>query len=236
VLQQSVIVALEISNHKVGVALAQTPDHRDYYLRIRKLDPITYLSNKLSGVSLNQRKLLKDHVYSTVQHIVKENKACGFVVGWPLQPDGRPGAACGQVLHLLDYFSNKSNPVLSKGRPFALWDERFLTHKLYEEIIMPQDEWGRSIVYSRTPALSPRDALTIKEGVYRSRSQIYQPVGMDSSSAGIILEQFMNSHFGSSDARSDYRHHIFSNQHCHDDSQNPIENYDSGLYLESSLL
>jgi hypothetical protein len=37
--------------------------------------------------------------------ISKDNKVSGFIVGWPLEPSGRPGAACGRVLHILDFLA-----------------------------------------------------------------------------------------------------------------------------------
>ena len=49
----------------------------------------------------------KEEVKQELGLIITKFKVSGYVVGWPLEPSGQPGAACGRVLHLLDFLAGK---------------------------------------------------------------------------------------------------------------------------------
>lgn len=103
------------------------------------------------SVSQEWREAQKQAVYHEILDIVQEEDISGFVCAWPLETSGQPGKSCGQIFHLLDYFIEQKEGLLTRSRPLTLWDERQWTHQTYEETTMPQDVWGRSSLFSRAP-------------------------------------------------------------------------------------
>ena len=52
-------------------------------------------------------KLRKDQVKVELAKVANEFDVAGFVVAYPFEPNGRQGAPCGRVLHLLDHLAGK---------------------------------------------------------------------------------------------------------------------------------
>ena len=93
-------MALQITREKVGIALTDTIVTEK---NIQKLDPIPYLTTSCDhGLKEQNRRVGEEF-----ERIMKKYDICGFVVGWPLEPSGSPGASCGRVLHLLDFLAGK---------------------------------------------------------------------------------------------------------------------------------
>jgi len=126
------ILSLKIDHDSFAVNVAHHPSMKDERQSFQRI-PIKYKVK-------NNRKVLVESVTDTFQDIIQANKVCGFVVDWPLQKEGRMGASCGRVLHILD--SLLEAQVLSPNRKFCLWDSE---HVPMEE----EDRWGRCSTYSR---------------------------------------------------------------------------------------
>mmetsp|Transcript_10004 Transcript_10004/g.14153 ORF Transcript_10004/g.14153 Transcript_10004/m.14153 type:complete len:216 (-) Transcript_10004:564-1211(-) len=176
----SLLLGIEICNDRIGLSLAKLPSET---LHISKLNPIPYRTRHQRVVRCSSTQ--KKRVCEKINSIVQNNDVAGFVVGWPLQPDGHPGAPCGRVLHLLDYFAEKQEPFLHIGRPFALWDVRSIFYKSNDENYL--DEWGRSSLYCQTPGK--------EKNMYKSRLQYKYETSDDSLSSKILLEHYLNYHF-----------------------------------------
>ena len=82
--------------------------------------------------------------------------------------------------------------MVSRTRPLALWDERIFTHNQFEELRMPTDSWGRSSRFSQEI-----EKITDQEsGYYRCASSFLEhPTSKDSTSASLILQQFMDTNW-----------------------------------------
>ena len=93
-------MGLEVSHERIGISVAQYPSPDNY---VRQLDAIPYLGHNIR--SYEERLEQKERIHSEIEDMIKKNGVAGFVVGWPLQPNGRPGASCGRVLHLLDFLA-----------------------------------------------------------------------------------------------------------------------------------
>ena len=141
------VLALKIGRDSVSMNLAQHPSRDE---ECHSLEPIPIKYRVRSN-----RKVLDDSVTHVFQSIVKDNNICGFVVDWPLQKEGRMGASCGRVLHILD--SLLEAQVLSKNRQFCLWDGDHVA-------IETEDKWGRCHLYGRkcdkTEHFASRDQYT----------------------------------------------------------------------------
>ena len=169
------VMALDLTGNQVGAAVASHPDQNS---SIISLEPIRMPTKAVYQGGID--------VFERLEGLVKEHKVCAFVVGWPLQPEGRPGKPCGKVLHILDQMVEKSgHSILSKSRPFTLWDDRYTLMNGKEkegcQICDEEapDKWGRSISFSRT---------SIRLGQCNGR-----PDAKDSSRATEILKQFVGS-------------------------------------------
>jgi len=180
------LMALQITREKVGIALTDTIVTEK---NIQKLDPIPYLTTSCDhGLKEQNRRVGEEF-----ERIMKKYDICGFVVGWPLEPSGSPGASCGRVLHLLDFLAEKKNRILSQGRPMALWDERIFTHNQFQEVQMPTDSWGRSARYCQQYS---QETSQGPAGDFRFASKFLEhPVSKDSTSASLILKQFLDTHW-----------------------------------------
>jgi RNase H-fold protein (predicted Holliday junction resolvase) len=124
------ILSLDIHKDRIGMAVASHPSFGE---RAQTLDSIKLLRRGHADADIKEQ----------LAEIVKEFKVCGVVVSWPIQTDtGRPGAACGRILHTLDDLLEDSN-VISTSRPLCFWDGRHVEPE-------PEDEWGRCASYART--------------------------------------------------------------------------------------
>mmetsp|Transcript_18600 Transcript_18600/g.37325 ORF Transcript_18600/g.37325 Transcript_18600/m.37325 type:complete len:254 (-) Transcript_18600:70-831(-) len=205
-------MALTICDEKVGVAIAKHPPPKRK--RVQSLEPIPYISSKKT---LYKRKTSIGHeeqdgphsplvlrvdenerVALEIGELVKQHNVCGFVVGWPLHPEGRPGGQCGKVLHLLDHIAEHSDSIIYLGRPFALMDLRDVpfndTNQKMNSIMKSDfdeaqqiDEWGRCAIYGQTPSES------MGSHVFRPGEQLYYPsiADNDSRACATMLRQYM---------------------------------------------
>jgi len=176
-------MSVEVTSDRIGIAIARHPDTSS---TVHKMEPIRF--KEMLGV----RKIDKD-IVSKLESMATEHNVCAFVVGWPLQPDGRMGAPCGKVLHLLDELAAKSDKFFTKDRPFTLWDDRDIPRENIDVSSMklnvpPPDEWGRSVMFSR---VRPRS----DEPIYLSRELGNHPTSEDSSMAAEILEMFIEKNY-----------------------------------------
>lgn len=88
--------------------------------------------------------------------------------------------------------AEKEKRIVSQGRPLALWDERIFTHNQFQEVQMPTDSWGRSIRYSQQFSQKTSQGL---EDCRVASSFLEHPVSKDSTSASLILKQFLDNHW-----------------------------------------
>ena len=112
------IMAMDIKKHKISISLAEHPHKGGEQIILQTIDPIPYMMlpvhvhvHAVPTEQRNMRKALfnsrKEKIKLELSAIMKEYDVAGFVVGWPLEPSGKPGAACGRVLHLLDYLAGE---------------------------------------------------------------------------------------------------------------------------------
>uniref|UniRef100_A0A7S4MP49 Uncharacterized protein n=1 Tax=Odontella aurita TaxID=265563 RepID=A0A7S4MP49_9STRA len=94
-------------------------------------------------------------------------------------------------MYFLDCITQKRSSMLSKSRPFTLWDDRCI---LQEEGEVPRssvddeiDSWGRSVAFSRTslPSTEIEDEMVCRSGDMYERK--------NATGAGCILRHFMGS-------------------------------------------
>ena len=90
------VIALDISRERVGLALGAHPSRN---LPICSLPPIQLFTKRSFGDEL---RVPREEVAAELDDLVDNLDVCGFIVGWPLQPEGRPGKPCGLVLHILE--------------------------------------------------------------------------------------------------------------------------------------
>lgn len=100
------ILSVDISKHQISLSLAQHPTIEDQHV-IKRLKHISYIPKDQKNISKAMFLMRKEKVKQKLGSIIKEFKVSGCVIGWPLEPTGQPGAACGRVLHLLDYLAGK---------------------------------------------------------------------------------------------------------------------------------
>ena len=192
-------MGLEFTKSRVAVAIAKHPSYNNN--SIYHLEHIKYRPRKDRIYNFHLRDAKKEVIFQEINKIATLEKVCGFVVGWPLEPSGFPGSRCGRVLNLLDYLTERRDKGTSclvnpKSRPIVLWDERVFTHGQRKECDNPIDEWGRcqsfvgkdDMMLPRIPNVYPK-RYSVKTSL---RSD--HPSTEDSSIAGSILEDFLDSH------------------------------------------
>jgi hypothetical protein len=141
------VLSLKVGRDSLSWNLAHHPSlHQD----CQSFDPVP-----IKYRVRNNRKVLETSVTEILQDIIQDKKVCGFVVDWPLQKEGRMGASCGRVLHILDSLLEAS--VLSQHRKFCLWG--------HGTAMETEDKWGRCSVYGRkccdkTEHIASRDQYT----------------------------------------------------------------------------
>lgn len=180
------IMALDISNDRIGVAFGNHPSRRT---PICTLPPIAFAHGACGSKKRNRVESDDENVVATLKELMKRLDVCGFVVGWPLQSDGRPGKPCGRVLHVLDKLAYNKDPVLSQRRPFVLWDDRYSSRagsgvSLISKHDMPTDSFGRCVAYSQVPSFPPGRSCSSEEWYNR-------PTAKDSSVASDILKTYL---------------------------------------------
>mmetsp|Transcript_16810 Transcript_16810/g.24430 ORF Transcript_16810/g.24430 Transcript_16810/m.24430 type:complete len:247 (-) Transcript_16810:64-804(-) len=218
------LLSIDINSERIGAAIAQHPSKST---AIHKLDPLQFNQN------VARSKKIDDEIIYRLESIIKDHKVCGFVVAWPLQPDGRFGAPCGKVLHFLDVLMQKSGDFFTEERPFTLMDDRDIPRRNVDMSSMKDhapypDEWGRSVAFSRAPPFT-------NDMRYISREQCYHPTSEDSSVAASLLDTFIQSY--SVDART---HGDFNGDDdfiCSSSYLSHIDDFDSDCAcIEASLL
>ena len=222
-------MGLDITDDRIGVSIAQHPSPTN---RVTAIEPIPYVSNNKRAYYNTRRLDDNERVALELERLARKHRISGFVVGWPLQPDGRPGGPCGKVLHLLDYLAEHPNPILYQHRPFALWDLRDIPFNAVEDHLVrchnhesDVDKWGRAKVFSRTPSQSVGSYL------YRSSDQFYHPNTNDSTAAALMLKHYMDSHWEPEEEEEEDAT-TASAQFSHD-----VQTYnDDDMYVKSSLL
>jgi hypothetical protein len=141
------ILSLKIDRDNLSLNLAQHPSIKQDCKLFQPI-PIKYEVR-------NNRKVVVSSVTEALLDIIQANKVCGIVVDWPVQREGRIGASCGRVLHLLDNLLESQ--VVSQNRKVCLWDGE---HVPMEK----EDQWGRCTAYGRkcdkTEHVASRDQYT----------------------------------------------------------------------------
>lgn len=254
-------MALDVTNESVAVVLKHVSQEED---DSTQLPPhvlrIAYSPRNKASFQPKQRNndnaepdpprtrnevLVNDPVRSTLTKLVQEYRVRGFLVGWPLQPDARPGRECGKVLHLLDSFADSKNPMVHSGRPVALWDTRPWTHNRFDERTMPEDSWRRTLLYTLRNKHSDRETQTCcrplaQEEYYSSNLQSNYTSSEDCAEK--ILDQFYHAYFLTPEKRreeKDRRWPLRSNRSSSledESSSYSIETYDTGVYSQSLLV
>uniref|UniRef100_A0A7S2EEA7 Uncharacterized protein n=1 Tax=Trieres chinensis TaxID=1514140 RepID=A0A7S2EEA7_TRICV len=203
------VMALEITGDKVGVAIAVQPYDNCVVLPV---DSIALAEN-------GQPNEVGQSAASRLEDLARRHNVGAVVVGWPLQPEGRPGKPCGKVIHTLERWVEKEEgSVLSKKRPFTLWDNRSVrSHEdggQYSETLEKEqhmDEWGRCIAFSRTP--SPYGVVTL------SSRNVDQKQGPDSSErASGVLKSFLKEYWQQKQVFETPKHQNMKNALFDDDS------------------
>jgi hypothetical protein len=185
---KSSLLCIRMSDNGISLAVTDNPVPGG---EVHRLDSLKY--TKTSGKSLKLHSDLKETVYGKLQEIVRNNNIGGIVVAWPTVSDGRPGGSCGKVLHLLDYIAEHNGSLLSKSRPFTLWETRkccndtFSDDSTMNKDAIP-DEWGRSVAFSRLP----EDQSTPR--TFSSSDQYNHQINKEST-AEMILESFIDSNW-----------------------------------------
>ena len=97
---------MTISRQRISLSVAWHPSIEGTNF-IESLEPIPYMPKDHVSMSKAIFNTRKEKSRLELGKISKDLKVCGFLVGWPLEPSGRPGAACGRVLHLLDFLAGE---------------------------------------------------------------------------------------------------------------------------------
>jgi RNase H-fold protein (predicted Holliday junction resolvase) len=167
------VLAVDIGTDRMCMALAPHPATNE---PIRTLE----LALKMETRSGNRRVLSKDCVQSMAS-IVSEHNVCGFVISWPVQSEGRCGAPCGKVLFTLDSLLEESNNIVTKGRPFCLWDDQHVESKLPPI----SDSFGRD----------PAFANATRKTIHRASKEQYVHHECSSKVAAQVWQDFCQSHW-----------------------------------------
>lgn len=104
------VMALDVGLKTVGVAVS---------------DPLHIIAQ---GITTVRRTGLKADL-TALEALVAEHAVDRIVVGWPLQPNGRPGAMTRVVDRLADALAKRT------GLPIERWDER-MTSRLAERALI----------------------------------------------------------------------------------------------------
>lgn len=250
-------MSINISMNEINISVAEHPTKEQ---RIHVIEPISYnmptttnsanniatIHNNNGSISRTMFSTRKEKVKQDIELVLKEFGVVGFVVGWPLEPSGLPGASCGRVLHLLDYLADaRSGRLISKSRPMTLWDQRIFNHDIFDEIDKPQDKWGRSAAFcqyaSGDEAYETNMYISSHGKDHALSSQPSSPqAALNEKTSRRILKHYLHSHYqenedgkyirklADSSSKSNSRHHehinIFQQYECR------------GACIESSLL
>lgn len=104
------VMALDVGLKTVGVAVS---------------DPLRIIAQ---GITTVRRTGLRADL-AALEALVAEHAVDRVVVGWPLQPNGRPGAMARVVTRLADALAERT------GLPIERWDER-MTSRLAERALI----------------------------------------------------------------------------------------------------
>lgn len=180
------VMALDIGAKRIGVALTGSMGNKTIYPG----NQIEYL--KAPGFKKSLK--LNDSISNEIEQVVQDHNVCAFVVSWPLDQNRRAGKPCGRVLHVLDHLAAAPNKLLSKNRPFALWEEGILSSVPAEHI----DKWGRSKVFSKIPSMNQK--------IYSSKTNDYdEHISGDSFVASKMLQDFMNTNCRDHEYEDEYQ-------------------------------
>jgi RNase H-fold protein (predicted Holliday junction resolvase) len=226
------LMAVDISKDRIAVAIGDHPSKTKHNLRTFNLDPIVLCQPGTQTTLISkERKQAKKQILSQLHEIAEESNACGFVVSWPVESSGSPGAQCGRVLHVLDFLAENhvgTGRKLFSGRPIALWDNRIFKHSQFDEKDHPLDNWGRSSLFCSQSLPRPIEGET-NEYTHVSTLNIDRPTSDDSTAAKNVLEHFILNHW---DVRTEERsfRHVEENDVCEE-----IDDYEE-MRIESMLL
>lgn len=127
------LLNISITDDKINLSLASHPE-LDEPLQSLPSIPLRYDTH-------GNKKMLKAEVGNELADVLQKFNVCGMVVNFPVQQEGWVGKPAGKVLHTLDQLTANKR-VINKNRPICLWDEDHNT--------LPEDDWGRSALYSRS--------------------------------------------------------------------------------------
>lgn len=178
-----------------------------------------------------------------MKQLVDNYGVVGFVVGWPLEPSGLPGASCGKTLHFLDRLMEER--IMSPSVPVTLWDQRRFTHGQFEELKHAQDKWGRSAafcLYASGMEAYDGNMYITKHGKGSWENDNDNNEDNDrkknADNAPHVLKHFLNAHYKRNEDDDDFTRRLMSKS----SSQNfqhlrIIQAYEhSGACIESSIL
>mmetsp|Transcript_7150 Transcript_7150/g.15488 ORF Transcript_7150/g.15488 Transcript_7150/m.15488 type:complete len:247 (-) Transcript_7150:129-869(-) len=162
-----VVMGLDITRERIGVALAEHPDLRGpCATRGPESFPLDSISLRQDrNGALCKKSQVNEDLVSELEAVVKQHRVCAFVVNWPIQ-EGRTGEQCGKVLQVLDAVIDKSNCVVTSKRPFALW----CNYANASNDSSPPDEWGRSTCYTQLRDYTPGMSYSSKSAIRRESS------------------------------------------------------------------
>ena len=130
-----VVMGLDITRDRIGIAIAEHPENFSETLALRSL-----------SLPRKNRELSRDSI-AELEAMVRHHQVCAFVVNWPLN-EGRTGEQCGKTLRILDSIVDQSNSLITRKRPFTLWANRISSASVDS---FSTDEWGRSTDFARAP-------------------------------------------------------------------------------------
>ena len=182
------VMALDITQSCVGVAIAEHPEHNVYYTQTEILQPISLLPSQEGYREKPSRKRrIKSQVdkelIDDLEAAVRKHRVCGFVINWPIH-EGRMGEQCGKVLQVLDSVIEQSNSIVTRKRPFTLWCNSDNASSTTQSI----DEWGRSSSFCQAPKYH--------EGMkYSSKSATRHEETNASLVAANVLDEWIKNHW-----------------------------------------
>ena len=174
----SSVMAIDITQSCVGVAIAEHPEHNVYYTQTEILQPISLLHTQegyRDGASRKRRiksQVHKDLIFD-LEAAVRKHKVCGFVVNWPIH-EGRMGEQCGKVLQVLDSVIEQSNSIVTRKRPFTLWCNSDNASSCNQQ---PIDEWIKN--HWEISARTGRVTMPKKNSTSKTESKLWMST-MDS--------------------------------------------------------
>ncbi len=96
----SSLLGLDVSPSVVGIAATGRPQAS--YPNSSNPPRCTMMCMGIHGIEvINRRNLRAFSVAKKLEKLVEIHRACGLVVGWPLQLDGKPGKQCFHVARFL---------------------------------------------------------------------------------------------------------------------------------------